>query len=81
MQFRYDIGNGVQVLAFKSGTPLNDDQWHTVHIEKSRMQAWLKVDDFPEEFNNEDADLIRLLDLNNELYIGQLAAFGYLLTT
>jgi contactin associated protein-like 2 len=27
-----------------AGMFLNDNQWHTVHIERNRKQAWLKVD-------------------------------------
>ena len=71
IQFRYDVGNGVSVLPFRSPAPLNDDQWHTIHIEKNRKQAWMKIDDFTEVTYNEDADLIRLLDLKTPLFIGQ----------
>ena len=65
------MGNGVNVLPFKSPAPLNDDRWHTVHVEKNRKQAWMRIDDFTEVTNNEDADLIRLLDLKTPLYIGE----------
>ncbi|XP_059162405.1 neurexin-4-like [Physella acuta] len=79
IQFRYDVGNGVSVLAFKSPSPLNDDTWHTIHVEKNRKQAWMKVDDYPATALNEDADLIRQLDLTSPLYVGSLVGYqdGY----
>lgn len=64
----------MSVLPFKAPAPLNDDQWHTVHMEKNRKQAYLKIDDFTEVVNNEDSDLIRLLDLKSPLSIGTLLA-------
>ncbi|PVD37242.1 hypothetical protein C0Q70_04237 [Pomacea canaliculata] len=76
VQFRYDVGNGVSVLPFKAPAPLNDDQWHTVHMEKNRKQAYLKIDDFTEVVNNEDSDLIRLLDLKSPLSIGSLVDYN-----
>ncbi|XP_005094025.2 neurexin-4 [Aplysia californica] len=79
IQFRYDVGNGVAVLAFKSPSPLNDDRWHTVHTEKNRKQAWIKVDDYPDKSLSEDADLVRELDLSSPLYVGSLVDYqdGY----
>ncbi|RUS80259.1 hypothetical protein EGW08_011988 [Elysia chlorotica] len=69
IQFRYDVGNGVSVLSFKSPSPLNDDTWHTIHVEKNRKQAWMKLDDYTGTVLNEDADLIRQLDLTEALYV------------
>ncbi|KAI8777902.1 neurexin-4 [Biomphalaria glabrata] len=79
IQFRYDVGNGVTVLSFKSPSPLNDDTWHTIHVEKNRKQAWMRIDDYPAKALNEDADLIRQLDLTSPLYVGSLVGYqdGY----
>ncbi|GFN94779.1 neurexin-4 [Plakobranchus ocellatus] len=79
IQFRYDVGNGVSVLSFKSPSPLNDDTWHTIHVEKNRKQAWMKLDDYTGTVLNEDADLIRQLDLTEALYVGSLVGYqdGY----
>ncbi|XP_071101429.1 neurexin-4-like [Haliotis cracherodii] len=76
VQFRYDVGNGVQVLTYQSPGPLNDDTWHTVHIEHNRKQAWMRIDDFTEVFVNEDSDLIRMLDLTSRLVIGAAVDFN-----
>ncbi|CAG5131018.1 unnamed protein product, partial [Candidula unifasciata] len=35
IQFRYDVGNGVTMVTFKSPSPLSDDVWHTVHSLKT----------------------------------------------
>ena len=75
IQFRYDVGNGVAVLAFKSPSPLNDDRWHTIHVEKNRKESWIKVDDYPESTLSEDADLVRELDLSTPLYVGSLVDY------
>ena len=72
VQFRYDVGNGVQVLTYQSPGPLNDDSWHTIHVEHNRKQAWMRIDDFTEVFRNEDSDLVRMLDLTSRLVIGEL---------
>ncbi|BFZ06336.1 hypothetical protein BsWGS_09375 [Bradybaena similaris] len=76
IQFRYDVGNGVTMVTFKSPGPLNDDAWHTVHVEKNRKQAWMKIDDYPEVATNEDADLVRTLDLTSPLTVGSLVGYG-----
>lgn len=60
------------MVTFKSPGPLNDDAWHTVHVEKNRKQAWMKIDDYPEVATNEDADLVRTLDLTSPLTVGKL---------
>ncbi|XP_050406137.1 neurexin-4 [Patella vulgata] len=70
IQFRYNVGNGVVVLSYKSPGPLNDDTWHTVHVEHNRKQAWMRIDDQPEKITNEDSDLIRMLDLTSRLVVG-----------
>lgn len=71
IQFSYDTGNGGRVVDFKTSNALNDNQWHTVHVEKNRKQAWLRVDNFPEKYITESADeMSRTLDLKEGLVIG-----------
>jgi contactin associated protein-like 2 len=43
IQFRFDVGNGIQTLEKTTAYPLNDDDWHTLHIERNRKQAMLRV--------------------------------------
>lgn len=80
IQFSYDTGNGERVVSFKTTNPLNDNQWHTVHVEKNRKQAWLRVDNFPEKYLEESSDeMSRTLDLKDGLVIGASVEFksGY----
>ncbi len=43
IHFRFNVGNGIQTLEQITAYPLNDNQWHTLHIERNRRQATLKV--------------------------------------
>ena len=71
IQFLYNVGNGIQVLAYKTINGLNNNLWHTVHVERNRKQAWMRVDNFPEVVRNEPQDEItRLLDLTKPLTVG-----------
>lgn len=66
------------MVSYKSPSPLNDDTWHTVHVEKNRKQAWMKIDDYPGKATSEDADLIRQLDLTSPLTVGELLNWEHL---
>ena len=44
IQFRYEAGYGLQVIEKYTGTMLNDNLWHSVHVERNRREAYLKVD-------------------------------------
>jgi len=71
VRFLYNVGNGIQVLQHKSINGLNNDIWHTVHVERNRKQAWLRVDNLPEESHNEPQDEItRMLLLTKPLTVG-----------
>ncbi|XP_053372962.1 neurexin-4-like [Mercenaria mercenaria] len=57
IQFSYNVGNGADTLEYRASNILNDDTWHTVHVEHNLKQAWLRVDNFPEVINNNTASL------------------------
>lgn len=44
LQFRFNVGNGIQTLEKMTAYPLNDDNWHTVLVERNRKQARLRID-------------------------------------
>ena len=72
IQFRFDVGNGIQTLEQTTAYPMNDDVWHTVHIERNRKQAVLKVDTEAEVTLDEPLDQgFRTLELNSPLVIGK----------
>lgn len=76
IQFRYNVGNGIQVLEYKTINGLDNDIWHTVHVERNRKQTWLRVDNFPEVvFNEQQDEITRLLELTGPLTVG--AAVDY----
>ena len=73
IQFRFDVGNGVQTLEKMTAYPLNDGDWHTVHIERNRKLAQLKVDLQAVVTVDEPSNQgFRTLDLNSPLMIGEL---------
>ncbi len=72
LHFRFDVGNGIQTLEKTTAYPLNDDQWHTVHVERNRKQAMLKVDQQAPITLDEPTDQgFRALNLNSPLVIGR----------
>ena len=71
VHFRFDVGNGIQTLEKITAYPLNDDLWHTVHIERNRKQAMLKVDQQAIVTLDEPVDQgFRTLELTSNLVIG-----------
>ena len=76
IHFRFDVGNGIQTLEKITAYPLNDNLWHTLHVERNRKQAMLKVDQQAEVTLEEPVDQgFRTLDLTSPLVIG--AAVDY----
>jgi len=71
IQFRFDVGNGIQTLEKMTAYPLNDDNWHTVHVERNRKQARLRVDlQAPITLDEPTDQEFRTLNLNSPLVIG-----------
>ncbi|XP_029633411.1 neurexin-4 [Octopus sinensis] len=76
VKFQFNAGDGERVLEAKTSAGLNDDRWHTVHVERNRKQAWLKLDTQGEKVWNEPPEQgPRTLDLTSALIVG--AAVGY----
>ena len=71
VQFRFDVGNGIQTLELQTSYPLNDDNWHTVQVERNRRQAKLRVDQQAPITLDEPTDQeFRTLDLTSPLVVG-----------
>ena len=65
------MGNGIQTLEKITAYPLNDNEWHTIHIERNRKQATLKVDQQADITLDEPVDQgFRTLELTSNLVIG-----------
>ena len=72
IHFRFDVGNGIQTLEKTTAYPLNDGDWHTVHIERNRKLAQLKVDLQAAVTIAEPSNQgFRTLNLNSVLMIGE----------
>lgn len=73
IQFRFDVGNGIQTLEQTTAYPMNDDKWHTVHVERNRRQAMLTVDQQAAKTHEEPTDQgFRVLNLNSNFVVGML---------
>jgi contactin associated protein-like 2 len=76
IQFRFDVGNGIQTLEQMTAYPMNDNFWHTVHVERNRKQAMLRVDQQAAVTLDEPTDQsFRTLNLDSPLVVG--AAVDY----
>lgn len=72
LHFRFDVGNGIQTLEKVTSYPLNDNMWHTVHIERNRRQAILQIDLQADVVLDEPVDQgFRTLELSSPLVIGE----------
>jgi contactin associated protein-like 2 len=67
--FRYSAGSGVKVIAIRTPFDLNDNEWHTVRIERNRKEARLNVDSISEG-NPEDLYAYRPFIFTSNLTIG-----------
>jgi len=71
VNFRYDVGNGIQLLSVESSSDLNDNEWHTVQMERNRKEARLRVDQNTPIIRAESSQGHRALSLgDNPLYVG-----------
>jgi len=78
IQFRFDVGNGIQTLEKMTAYPLNDNFWHLVHIERNRKQAMLRIDQQAAVLLDEPTDQhFRTLNLDSPLVIGTIKSWRY----
>lgn len=72
IQFSYNAGSGAYNLEYRAPSGLNDNHWHTAHIERNRKQAWLRVDTQRAVVRDEAEEQgYRTLDLNSFLAVGK----------
>ena len=67
--FRYSAGSGVQVISIATPFDLNDNEWHTVQIERNRKEARMNVDSISAG-NPEDLYAYRPFLFTSNLTIG-----------
>jgi contactin associated protein-like 2 len=67
--FRYSAGSGVEVISIATPFDLNDNEWHTVQIERNRKEARMNVDSISAG-NPEDLYAYRPFLFTSNLTIG-----------
>ncbi|XP_049602612.1 contactin-associated protein-like 4 isoform X2 [Syngnathus scovelli] len=72
--FSFDVGNGPLEVAVDSSSPLNDERWHRVRVERNVKEASLRLDDMPAATCRAPADGHVHLQLNSQLFIGGTAS-------
>ncbi|KAF7493590.1 Neurexin-4 [Sarcoptes scabiei] len=70
LQFSYSSGNGLQQVSIEAPFRLNDNQWHSVLVEKNKKEARLVVDGRYTNENRENADNSFPLYLTSFFVIG-----------
>ncbi|XP_077381293.1 contactin-associated protein-like 4 isoform X1 [Festucalex cinctus] len=72
--FSFDVGNGPLEVGVDSNTPLNDERWHRIRVERNVKEASLRLDAMPAATRQAPADGHVHLQLNSQLFIGGTAS-------
>ncbi|KAL6468160.1 hypothetical protein MHYP_G00238370 [Metynnis hypsauchen] len=70
VSFSFDVGNGPVELTVRSLTPLNDDQWHRVEVERNVKEAVLRLDKQHREVQAAPPQGHTRLQLYSQLFVG-----------
>ena len=79
IQFSYSAGNGLQQVSVEASYRLNDNNWHSVLIEKNKKEARLVIDGQLTNEHRNSGGLIRPLHLTTHFVIGATTEYreGY----
>ncbi|CAG9837466.1 unnamed protein product [Diabrotica balteata] len=70
LQFQYQAGSGPIAVIREVSYRLNDDQWHSVSVERNRKEAMIVIDGALKAEVREPPGPVRALHLTSELFIG-----------
>merc|ERR1712038_1079555 len=70
IQFEWAAGKGDQSLTVETTYRLDDDDWHSVHIEKNRKEAMVVIDGARKGTFSEPIGPVRPFKLTSKLYVG-----------
>lgn len=70
LKFQYQAGSGPLGVDVETSYPLNDNNWHSVSVERNRKEARLVVDGATKSEVREPPGPVRALYLTSELAIG-----------
>lgn len=75
LQFQYQAGSGPLGVNVETSYHLNDNEWHSVSVERNRKEARLVVDGSLKAEVREPPGPVRALHLTSELVIGATIDF------
>merc|ERR1712079_522188 len=70
VQLEYEAGKGPQAVTVETAYRLDDDNWHSVLVERNRKEAMVVVDGARKGQVKEPRGPVRPMLLNNNLYVG-----------
>lgn len=70
LQFQYQAGSGPMSVSVETAYMLNDDEWHTVVVERNRKEARMIVDGAQKAELKEPAGPVRALHLESDFVVG-----------
>ena len=76
IQFEYESGKGPQGVTVETAYRLDDDQWHSVLVERNRKEAMVVVDGARKGHVKEPRGPVRPMLLDNNLLIGATRDFS-----
>ncbi|XP_057341760.1 neurexin-4 isoform X1 [Microplitis mediator] len=76
--FQYKAGDGPLSVSVQTSNPLNDNNWHTVSVERNRKEARITLDGLANQIR-EPAGPVRALHLTSKLVVGATTKYrdGY----
>ncbi|XP_074114384.1 neurexin-4 isoform X3 [Cotesia typhae] len=70
IQFQYKAGDGYRTVSVQTSNTLNDDNWHSVSVERNRKEAKITLDGALKNEIPEPAGPVRALHLTSQFVIG-----------
>lgn len=70
MQFSFSAGSGLKSVTVEGSVRLNDNQWHSVHVERNKKEARLIIDGKVSSDVRQSQGPVRGLQLTSYLVIG-----------
>ena len=71
LQFQYQAGSGPMGVTVETAYILNDDEWHTVVVERNRKEARMIVDSGRKSTVKEPPGPVRALHLTSDFVVGE----------
>lgn len=70
LQFQYQAGAGPMSVSVETAYMLNDDEWHSVLVERNRKEARMVIDGGRKSVMKEPAGPVRAIHLDSDFVVG-----------